>query len=64
MPNKNHILKLYGQYSVELAQRLKEGAMLNAEEQMYIENHLLIVQLALAMSKHTRAKKPAPVHGE
>lgn len=61
---KDDILKLYGQYSVELANHLKEGATLNAEEQMYLENHLLIVQLALAMSKHAKPKRPVPVRGE
>jgi hypothetical protein len=60
----NEILKLYGQYSIELAQRLKDGATLDAEEQMFIENHLLIVQLALAMSKHSESKRPVPVRGE
>ena len=63
MLNKDDILKLYGQYSVELARYLK-GATLNAEEQMYLENHLLIVQLALAMSKHAKPKRPVPVRGE
>jgi hypothetical protein len=61
---KTNVLKLYGHYSVALAQRLKEGATLQPEQQMYIENHLLIVQLALAMSKHARSKRPVPVRGE
>jgi hypothetical protein len=64
MPNSKQILKLYGQQSLELAQRLREGASLNNEEQMFVENHLLIVQLALAMSKHARPKKPVSVQGE
>jgi len=64
MPQKNDILKLYGQYSVALAERLKEGQRLNNEEQMFIENHLLIVQLALAMSKTSRSNRPMPVRGE
>lgn len=64
MPNKNNILKLYGEYSVALAQRLKEGATLDAEQREFIENHLLIVQLALAMSKHAGSRKPVPVRGE
>ena len=64
MPDKIDILKLYGQYSVALAQRLKEGQRLNSEEQMFIENHLLIVQLALAMSKHSESRRPVPVRGE
>ena len=64
MPNKNNILKLYGQYSVALAQRLKEGATLDADQRMFIENHLLIVQLALAMSKHSESRRAVPVRGE
>jgi hypothetical protein len=60
----NEILKLYGRYSVELANHLKQGATLNVEEQMYLENHLLVVQLALAMSKHAKSKRPVPVRGE
>ena len=63
MSNKNDILKLYGRYSVELAQHLT-GTSLNLEEQVYLENHLLIVQLALAMSKHARPKRSVPVRGE
>ena len=63
MAKKQQTLKLYGQYSIELAQHLKEGATLNADEQMFIENHLLIVQLALAMSKHAGSKRPVPVRG-
>ncbi len=64
MPNKNDILKTYGRSSLGLAQHLKEGTTLSAEELMYIENHLLIVQLALAMSKHGRPKRSVPVRGE
>ena len=64
MREQSEILKMYGRYSIDLAQRLKEGAPINAEEQMFIENHLLIVQLALAMSKHTRPRGPVPVRGE
>jgi hypothetical protein len=64
VPKKNEILRLYGHYSVELAQRLKEGVPLDGEEQMFIENHLLIVQLALAMSKHSKSTRPVPVRGE
>jgi hypothetical protein len=63
MPTSKQVLKLYGEYSVELAQRLKEGITLNIEDQMFVENHLLIVQLALAMSKHAK-KKPVLVRGE
>jgi hypothetical protein len=64
MPHTKNILKQYGQYSLELAQRLKEGAPLTLEEQMFVENHLLIVQLALAMSKHARPKRATAVRGE
>jgi hypothetical protein len=61
---KTDILTSYGRYSVALAKHLKEGATLNEEEHMYLENHLLIVQLALAMSKHAKPKRPVPVRGE
>ena len=64
MSNKSNILKVYGEASVALAQRLKEGTTLNTEEQMFVENHLIIVQLALAMSKHIHSKRPVPVRGE
>ena len=58
MVTKNkEILKLYGQYSLELAQHLKAGMTLNTEEQSLIENHLLIVQLAMLMSKQSQPKK-------
>jgi hypothetical protein len=55
---------MFGEYSVELTQHLKEDTALNADEQMYVENHLLIVQLALAMSTHPRSKRPVPVRGD
>jgi hypothetical protein len=60
MPHGRYILKRYGQYCVKLAALLKEGRRLSSEEQMYIENHLLIVQLAMAMSKYHSSKKAAP----
>ncbi len=63
MSDKKDVLRLYGKYSVELARHLREAA-LNAEEQMYLENHLLIVQLALTLSKHVRPKRSVPVRGE
>jgi len=62
--NKSNILKQYGQSSVALAQRLKEGAPLNTDKHMFVENDLLIVQLALAMSTHVHTKRPVPVRGE
>ena len=61
MPQSRYILKRYGEYSVKLAQLLKEGGRFNAEDLMYLENHMLIVQLAMAMFK---IKKPVPIRGE
>jgi hypothetical protein len=59
MSQTRYTLKRFGRYSVQLAQLLKEGTRLSADEQMFLENHLLIVQLALAMSKfHPRNKSP------
>lgn len=64
MSTNDDILRQYGRYSVALAKHLKQGAKLNAEEQMYLENHLLIVQLALAMAKQARPKPSIPARGE
>lgn len=52
----NDILKPFGEYSVKLAEILKEGYRLDLEELIFIENHLLIVQLAMAMSKSFRKR--------
>lgn len=59
MSDRKHIIKHYGQYSLKLAELLKEGEKLNLEEQVFIENHLVIVQLAIALSKYSGPKKPA-----
>ena len=63
-PTSKQILRLYGRPSIELAHRLKEGAPLHTEEQMFSENHLLIVQHALAMSEHVRPGRPVSMQGE
>lgn len=59
MPAKKDILKLYGQYSIKLADLLKEGLELEQDEQVSLENHVLIVQLAILQAKHSARKKPA-----
>jgi hypothetical protein len=64
MPHARYTLKRFGQYSVRLAELLKEGTRLSADEQMFLENHLLIVQLALAMSKYHPTNKSRAVHGD
>ena len=63
MTKNKEILKLYGQYSVELAQQLKSGMTLNTEEQSLVENHLLIVQLAMLMTKQGESKKSPSQRG-
>lgn len=64
MPQGRYILERYGVYSVKLAELLKDGRKLSAEEQMFIENHLLIVQLALAMSKYSPSNKSPVLRGQ
>jgi hypothetical protein len=60
MASKRDILKLYCQSSVKLVQLLKEGVQLDPDEQISLENHVLIVQLAIVHAKHHARKKPAP----
>ena len=55
MPRTKHVFKQFGDYCRELAQLLKDETF-TAEDRMYVENHLLIVQLALAISKHTHSR--------
>ena len=64
MPQGRYILERYGVYSVKLAELLKSGRKLSSEEQMFIENHLLIVQLAMAMSKYTPSKTSTVLRGQ
>ena len=52
----NDTLKRFGEYSVKLAKLLKEGPRLDTDELIFIENHVLIVQLAMAMSKSFRKR--------
>lgn len=52
----NDILQRFGEYSIKLAELLKEGRRLDTDELIFIENHLLIVQLAMAMSKIFRRR--------
>jgi hypothetical protein len=59
MPAKKDILRLYGQYSLKLAQLLKEGVQFDQDEQVSLENHVLIVQLAILQAKHSALRKPA-----
>ena len=53
MPDKEHILRLYGQYCRKVAELLKEGMALPREERSFIENHIVLVQLALATKKYS-----------
>lgn len=55
MTDKEVLLKTYAQTSVRLAQLLKEGHF-EVGEQISIENHLLIVQLAITRLKYDRPK--------
>ena len=59
MPAKKDILTLYGQYSIKVADLLREGLQLEHDEQISLENHVLIVQLAILQAKHGARKKAA-----
>lgn len=59
MAAKNDILKLYRQSSLKLVRLLKEGVQLDAHEQTSLENHVLIVQLAIVQAKNNALKPPA-----
>ena len=49
-------LKRFGAYSVKLAELLREGHRIDSDDTTFIENHLLIVQLALALSKSSQRR--------
>jgi len=51
------VLDRFGDYSGQVAQLLEDGDGLTTEEQLFLENQLLIVQLALAMAKHRALKR-------
>ena len=55
------VLKQFEDCSQKLAHLLKDGARFSQDEEVSIENHLLIVQLALAMSRYSSAKKSESV---
>lgn len=58
MPLSRYVLKQFGGYCAKLAQELKDESF-TPEDRMYVENHLLIVQLALTMSKYSHARARA-----
>ncbi len=57
MARNNDVLKRYGEYSVKVAELIKEGGRLNSDDEMAVENSVLIVQLAMAMSRYTRMRE-------
>ena len=59
MTSKEDLLKVYGESSLKLAQLIKQGLQLEQDEQISLENHVLIVQLAILQAKHSALKKPA-----
>ncbi len=58
MSRTKQVLQQFGDNCRELAQLLKDGTF-TTEDRMYVENHLLIVQLALAISKRTHLRAQA-----
>jgi hypothetical protein len=60
MSDMKQMVKTYGEYSAKLAKHLKAEAKLNMEDQLAIENHILIVQLAMTIAKYG-PKRSTPV---
>ena len=58
MGRSRNVLKQFGDSCTKLAQQLKDETF-SAEDRMYVENHLLIVQLALMMSKYGQVRGQA-----
>jgi len=50
-------LSAFGTASESLAALLKEGRKLDTDDQIFIENHMLIVQLAYCMWKYNHPEK-------
>ncbi len=63
MPDKKGALKLYGESCIKVAQLLKNGAALTLDEQTFIENHLVLVHLAIAESRNRDRQRRAQESG-
>lgn len=57
MTDKDQILKSFGKSSLKVAELLKGTERLTPDERNYIENHVLIVQMAITSSKYSVAQK-------
>jgi hypothetical protein len=56
-------LSAFGTASESLAALLKEGRKLDVDDQIFIENHMLIVQLAYCMWKYHHPEKRSTESG-
>ena len=54
---KAKVLRSFGEASTALANYLRVGETLDVDERAYVENHVLIVQLAYTTWKHFHQKK-------
>ena len=57
LSKKTKILKSFGEASTALANYLREGEKLDLDERTYVENHVLIVQLAYTTWNHLYQKR-------
>lgn len=57
MNEKDQILRSFGRCSMKLAEYLKSREKLNVDERTFIENHILIVQIAMTIAKYSGAQK-------
>ncbi len=54
---KTKVLKSFGEASTALANYMREGEKLDVDDRAFIENNILIVQLAYTTWKHVYQKK-------
>jgi hypothetical protein len=54
---KTKVLKSFGDASTALANYLRDGEKLDVDDRAFIENNILIVQLAYTTWKHIHQKK-------
>jgi len=57
MSDTKQLIKAFSKYSVSLAKHLKANGKLDPDDQLAIENHILIVQIAMTLVKYTKQRE-------
>lgn len=58
MPTTQQVIKEFSKSCVRLASHLKADGTLDPDDQLAIENHILIVQIAMTLVKYSKASAP------